>query len=371
MAKSGAGRWLLRIAVIAVIGGLFAYVLILRNQEQEEIQETIRLPVVIAQPERATVTDSFVIGSYVESEQIVTITPKASGTLLTLGVTVGDRVREGALIAQIDPEPYQLALDQAETALQTAEDAYERTQKLHEAGSVSDAALEQIRAQFEAAQTQLESATLNIKNTEVRSPVTGLVMARHRSAGEVVAAGVPIVTVSNTEDLLVTAEVPENYVRYFVAGAAPRDVRPVIPSLPDTRLGARIRYVSPYIRPESRTFEVACEITGDTRAVLPGMYVELEFVINEERDALTLPFDALVGEETLWRINLDSSTVSPVTIRPSFADDERFVLPEEYGEEWFVVDGQHFLSEGLEVRVLNPPAAGAADEQSPEAPAAP
>lgn len=355
MARSSAGRWLLRIAVIAAIGGLFAYVLVLRNQDQEAIQEEIRLPVVIAQPERATVTDSFVIGSYVEAEQIVTITPKASGTLISLRVTVGDRVREGALIAQIDPEPYQLALDQAETALETAQDAYERTQKLHEAGSASDAALEQVRAQYEAAQTQLESATLSIKNTEVRSPVTGLVMARHRSAGEVVAAGVPIVTVSNTEDLLVTAEVPETYVRFFVAGASPRDVRAVIPSLPDARLGARIRYVSPYILPDTRTFEVACEITGDTRAVLPGMYVELEFVINEDRDALTLPFDALVAGDTIWRIDLASGVVSPVAVEPSFADDERFVVPEQFADDWFVVDGQHFLSDGLEVRVLNPP----------------
>jgi RND family efflux transporter MFP subunit len=329
--------------------------MILRDRDQAEITEQIRLPVVIAQPERATVTQSFVIGSYVESEQIVTITPKASGTLLTLNVTVGDRVQEGQLIAQIDPEPYQLALDQAQTALDTAQDAFERTQKLHEAGSASDAALEQVRAQYEAAQTQLESATLNINNTEVRSPVTGLVMARHRSAGEVVAAGVPIVTVSNTADLIVTAEVPETYVRYFVAGASPRAVRPTIPSLPDTRLGSRIRYVSPYIRPESRTFEVACEITGDTRPVLPGMYVELEFVVAEVKDALTLPFDALVGGNTLWRLDRSTSTVSSITVEPSFADDERFVLPEEYAEDWFVVDGQHFLSEGLEVRVINDP----------------
>lgn len=367
MAKTSAGGWLLRIAVIAVIGGLFAYTFILRNRDEAEIREEIRLPVVIMQPERATVTRSFVIGSYVEPEQIVTITPEAAGTLRHLAVTVGDRVTEGELIGQIDPEPYQLALNQAQNALDSARSAYERTQRLHEAGSASDAALEQVRSQFEAAETQFESATLNIDKTEIRSPVTGLVMERHRSAGEVVAAGVPIVTVSNTTDLLVTAEIPEAYARHFVAGARPLAVRPRIPSLPDSSLAARIKYVSPYIRPESRTFEVGCEITGDTRAVLPGMYVELEFVLEEQPDALTLPFDALVDGNTVWQIDPDSARVSPLTVDVAFADEERFVLSESHRDRWFVVDGQHFLSDGLEVRVLNGTDGGdpAAEDENP------
>lgn len=370
MPEARAGRWILRVVVVAAIGGLAAFVLHLRNQDEATIREQIRLPVVVAQPARATVTRSFVIGSYVEPEQIVTITPKASGTLLTLNVSVGDRVRENQLIALVDPEPYQLALDQAQTALETASAAYERTRKLHEAGSVSDAALEQVRSQFQAARTQLESATLNINNAEVRSPVTGLVMARHRSAGEIVSAGVPIVTVSNTADLLVTAQIPESYVSHFVAGRSPAAVRPRIPSLPEAQLGARIRYVSPYIRPESRTFGVACEITGDARAVLPGMYVELEFVLSEEADALTLPFSTLVGERTVWRLDPETATVHPLDVEPGFADDERFVLPEAYADDWFVVDGQHFLSAGLEVRVLNAPDLEAAGAPG-EAPAAP
>jgi RND family efflux transporter MFP subunit len=352
VSKAGAGRWILRIVIVAAIGGLAAWVAFLRNQEQVTIAENIRLPVVVARATRATVTRSFTIGSYVESEQIVTITPKASGTLLTLNVQVGDRVQAGELIAQIDREPYQLALDQVQTARETAEDAYERTRKLHEAGSASDAALEQVRAQFDAATTQLESATLNINNTEVRSPVTGLVMARHRSAGEVVGAGVPIVTVSNTEDLLVTAEVPERYIRYFVAGARPQAVRPAIPTLPDSRLGARITYVSPYILPESRTFEVASEITGDTRQIVPGMYVELEFVLDERTNVLTLPYDALVGGETLWYLDEEHGTVHSLAFTPEFDDDERFVLPDSYADYLFVVDGQHFLSDGLQVRVI-------------------
>jgi len=355
MARRSAWAWVLRIGTIAAIGGLIAWVMFLRNQQEVAVRDEIRLPVVIAQPERATVADAFVIGSYVESERIVTVTPKASGTLISLGVDVGDRVGEGQVIARIDPEPYQLAVDQAQTALNTAKDALERTERLHAAGSASDAALEQVRAQYEAAQTQLSGAQLNLNNAVVRSPVTGLVMARHRATGEVVSAGVPIVTVSNTQDLIVSADIPETYVRYFVAGASPLAVRPNIPSLPDVNLGARIKFVSPYIRHETRTFEVACEITGNTRPVLPGMYVELTFVVDERRDVLTLPFDALVSGDTLWTIELDTDTAHSMEFEPEFSDDTRFVVPESLSDTWFVVDGQHFLSDGLPVRVLNPP----------------
>ena len=353
MAKRSAGWWLLRLFALLAIGGLFAFVVYLRNRDQAEIQEAILLPVVVARAERATITRSFSIGSYVESEQIVTVTPKASGTLLTLTVDVGDRVTEDQLIAQIDPEPYQLAVQQATTALDAARTALDRTQRLHEAGSASDAALDQAQAQFDGAQTQFEQATLSLENAEVRSPVAGLVMARHRSAGEVVAAGVPIVTVSNTADLLVSADVPEAYVAHFVGGARPLAVRPHIPSLPGVSVGARVKFVTPYIRPESRTLEVGCQLTGNTRAVIPGMYVELEFVLDERRNLLTLPNDALVSGQTIWYLDPADSTAHAISVSADFADEQRFAIPDEYEEYWFIVDGQHFLSEGLTVRVLN------------------
>jgi RND family efflux transporter MFP subunit len=353
MSSRNVGRWLLRLIVVAAIGGLFAFVLHLRNRDQVQIIEDIRLPVLVARAEPGTVTDSFVIGSYVESEQIVTITPKASGTLLSLTATVGDRVQEGQLIAQVDPEPYELARDQARMTLDAVSTAYDRAQRLHEAGSASDAALDQARSQFEGAQSQLESAELNVNNTRVRSPVTGLVMARHRSAGEVVTTGVAIVTVSNTADLLVSAEVPENYIAHFVAGQRPLAVRAFLPSVPDAGIGAAIKFVSPYIRPESRTFEVACEITGDTRSVVPGMYVELEFVLAEQSNVLTLSFDALVGDTYLWYLDPANGTAHRLELGSVFSDDYRFVVPADIADHWFIVDGQHFLSDGLEVRVLN------------------
>jgi RND family efflux transporter MFP subunit len=353
MAKRSVGWWLLRIVALLTIGCLFGYVVHLRNQDQAEMTEAIRLPVVVARAEHATITRSFTIGSYVESEQIVTVTPKASGTLLALDVAVGDRVVENQLIAQVDPEPYQLAVEQATTALDAAAAALDRTRRLHAAGSASDAALDQAQAQFDAAETQLESATLNLDNTEVRSPVAGLVMARHRSAGEVVSAGVPIVTVSNTADLLVSAEIPETYVAHFVAGARPLAVRPHIPTLPGVSVGARVKFVTPYIRPESRTFEVGCQLTGNSRLVVPGMYVELEFVLEEHRDILTLPFDALVGGQTIWYLDVADSTAHSIPLEPSISSEERFAIPDEYADLWFIVDGQHFLSENLAVRVLN------------------
>lgn len=350
--RSPALRWLLRIAVVVAISSLFIYVNILRNRDRAEVREEIKLPVVVSKPERRTITQALRIGSYVESEQVVTVLPKASGTLTTLSVDVGDFVREGQVIAQIDSEPYRLALSQAETARDAAQSAYERAQTLHEVGSVSDQTLEQAKTQLDAAQSQYESAELSVRNTTIRSPVTGSVVARHRSAGALVGSQVPVVTISSTQDLIISAEVPEQYIAEFVERRAGIAVRVSLPAIDRNDLPAWIKFVSPYIRPETRTFRVACEIGGNTTSVLPGMYVELDFILAERRDVLVLPYDALVAGTTLWFVEGEPPLARSFTFEPEFSNEELFQLPDEYAERRFVIDGQHFLSEGLPVRIV-------------------
>jgi membrane fusion protein, multidrug efflux system len=266
---------------------------------------------------------------------------------------VGDWVQAGQIIGQIDSEPYRLALSQARTARDAAQSACGRARTLHEVGSVSDQTLEQAESQLEAAQAQFESAELAVRNTTIRSPVTGNVVRRHRSAGELVSSQVPVVTISNTQDLVVSAEVPEQYVARFVQRQGIIGVRAALPAIEVDDLSARIKFVSPYVQPQTRTFRVVCEITGDTRGVLPGMYVELIFILEERRDVLVLPFDALVSGETLWYVTGEPPTAHSLRFQPEFSNDELFQVPEEHADRRFVIDGQHFLSEGLQVRVVS------------------
>lgn len=351
--SAGTGRWVVRIAVIVVIAGLFVYVNFFRDRGDPEDADAPVLPVEVSRASVGTITRSFAISGFAESEQVVTVLPQASGKLTSLTVDVGDWVTSGQVIAQIDTEPYELALSQARTARDAAESALDRARTLNEVGSLSDQGLDQAQAQFDAAQGQLETAELAVRNTTIASPVTGSVVQRHRSVGDMVSPQVPVVTVSNTQELVVGAQIPEQYVAVFVDRRRSIGVRASVPAIGLEQVDARIKFVSPYVQPQTRTFRVACVLTGSALGVVPGMYVELEFILEQRVDVPVLPYDALVTGTTLWYVEGDPPVARSVTVQPEFSNDELFQLREDLADRLFVIDGQHFLSDGMVVRVIN------------------
>lgn len=81
--------------ILAAVAGLFFYVWFHRGREQEEIAREIAAPVIITSPEYGSIKRVFRINGFIESDTMVTILPKISGTLLSLKVEVGDSVQKG------------------------------------------------------------------------------------------------------------------------------------------------------------------------------------------------------------------------------------------------------------------------------------
>ena len=124
-----------------------------------------------------------------------------------------------------------------------------------------------------------------------------------------------------------------------------------IPALRDKDFSARITKLSPYISPETKNFETVCEFEGDTSYIRPGMFIELVFVLNEKTDVWKLPYEALIGGETLWYV--DDGVAKSMEYLPNFGSEEEFEITDEYASRLFIVEGQHFLTEGHEIRILN------------------
>lgn len=353
-----------KILIILAAIGAIVFLWIQRNRREVEMEEAIRPPVSVVYPEQGTIRRTFRISGYVETENMVTVLPKISGTMTELHIDVGDKVSEGEVIAEIDSAPYLLTLRQAEAGYYAAKSTYERMKVLYNSNATSKQNYDQAKSQYDAAKSQYELAKLNYEYTRVTSPVDGVVLIKHASRGSLVAQQVPIVTIGDLEHLMIKAKIPEKYYAFFANKGKEMEIEAELPALEEKNIEALIKTVSPYISPETKNFETECRLTGETSLLRPGMFVYLTFVLDKRIDIYHLPFDVLVGGDTLWHVNTEDCTATRMEFEPSFYNNDLFQIPSDYTGIPFIFEGQHFLKEGQVCNVVNKPGlCGKAEEE--------
>ena len=156
----------------------------------------------------------------------VTVRPQVTGPIVRIAFKEGQMIEKGGLLAQVDPRPYQAALDQAiaqlgrdQAALAGARTDLVRYKQLLAQNSVAQqtysdelATVHQNEAAVEADKAAIETARLNLSYTRITSPVSGLVGLRQVDLGNLVQQNqtTPIVTVTQMRPMSVLFTVPEN-----------------------------------------------------------------------------------------------------------------------------------------------------------------
>lgn len=336
-------------AVVVLAGGLWA----LRHGAAPEGSAPAPVPVRVEGARVEDLKRTLSLNGWVDATDTVSVVPKVSGTLVSLSADVGDAVSAGQVLGVVDPEPYRLALEQARISKDAAKAELDRAAALYESGSAGKQAYDQAKAKSESADAQYDLADLNYRNTRIVAPVGGTVVKRVSVRGAPVSPGTPVVAIDASRTPLVVVQVPERYIVPFLRGEV-REASVSSPGAGLSALAAAITRVAPYVKSENRSFEVTCAVTapGGAGVLVPGMFVELRFTL-QERDAVpTLPDSALVGDTRLWMLDRATMTASSVAVADPFGDGKRFEVPAEYADREFLVQGQNFLTEGAAVRVL-------------------
>lgn len=140
---------------------------------------------------------------------------KAAGTLLTLSVVEGSRVRAGQVLGQVDLEELRQHVAERSAGVESARAQFEQAQRQQRANEGlaaqafiaptalegSKAALEAARAQWLAAKAQLEGSNLALRNAALVAPISGVVAKRHALPGEKLAAEQQVVTLVDLSNL--------------------------------------------------------------------------------------------------------------------------------------------------------------------------
>ncbi|WP_394790257.1 efflux RND transporter periplasmic adaptor subunit [Rhodoferax sp.] len=308
---------------------------------------------------------------------------RVAGKIIQRQAELGQRVKVGQVLAQLDPQDYKLAADAARAQLAAATTNsdlasadYKRYKELKEQNFISGAELERrdsvlksAQAQVQQAQAQLASSGNQAVYTRLVSDVAGVVTAVSAEPGQVVAGGTPVVKVAQDGARDVVFVVPEDRVAGVQLGSAVA----VRVWSSNTELAGKVREVAASADAVTRTFQVKVSIDpktapplGTTVSVLP------QSLSRAGVPVIKLPTSALKqeanGTTAVWLLDPASMTVKSQQVVVASADGNEAVISSGLQPGMQVVAaGVHVLAPGQKVTIYQQKTTPA---QSASAPAA-
>jgi multidrug efflux system membrane fusion protein len=294
---------------------------------------------------------------------------RVGGKIIKRQAELGQRVKAGQVLAQLDPQDFKLAADSARAqvaAATTNRDLaaadFKRYKELKEQNFISGAELERRETTLKAAQAQLEQAQsqLSVQGNQANyaslvADVSGVVTAIEAEPGQVVTAGTPVVRIAADGVRDVVFSVPEDK----VAGIKVGSVVKIRVWSQNSELAGKVREVAASSDPVTRTYTV--KVSVDAKEPPPlGATV---YVVPESGGAVGLPVIKLPttalrqeGKATaVWVVDKATMTVKPQIIQVATADGNDVVVASGLQAGMLVVSaGVHVLSPGQKVSFYQP-----------------
>jgi RND family efflux transporter MFP subunit len=311
-----APTWLLRAAALTALG------LAAACGQNNTYQAPPPPKVTVAKPVEQKITRYFEATGNTAAVNSANLVARVQGFLTEIAYQDGAAVKKGQHLFTIEPEPYQLKLQQAQaseqaaqaTATQTQAD-FERQQELVQRQAASKAAFDQAvanrdnaKAKLLQAQADIKQAQINLDYTRVVAPFDGVVTARQVSIGELVGSGGTqvLAAIVQMDPIYVNFTASERDVLYvrdmlYKRGAKASDLLGTevdvgLQTDPGFPHKGKLDYVAPTVSQSTGTLAARAELPNANRLMLPGFFVRVRVPL-QETPALLVPAVALGSDQ--------------------------------------------------------------------------
>jgi RND family efflux transporter MFP subunit len=321
------------------------------NSGNKEAQQTatevvIENPVVSVEqvhvrevPQIATYTST--VQAYVKNN----IAPQMTGRITKINAEIGDFVKKGQILAEID----KAQLLQAQLQLQNKEVELQRLKSLYEAGGLSKSDLDAIELAYNVAKTQVDNL---MENTILRSPIDGVVTARNYDAGDLYGMSAPIYTVEQIVPVKLLVGISESDYTKVKKGDA---IEITADAIPGKVFYGKVEKIYPTIDPATRTFTVEVVVDNKYKTLRPGMFARVAVNFGSNNNVV-VPDVAVVkqqgsGERFIYVLNEDGTVTYQKVVLGRRMGAEYEVLEGLKDGARIVTGGQIRLKDGVKVTV--------------------
>ncbi|HEY1305028.1 MAG TPA: efflux RND transporter periplasmic adaptor subunit, partial [Vicinamibacterales bacterium] len=312
-----------------------------------------------------------VVGTLTAVDQ-VTISSEADGKVKTILADLGDRVKSGQVLVQLDSEKQQYTFEQQKAALARAlaqygatdpeslpeiektpdvrratadlaqaSQAFDRASALFKRTLISQEAFDDAKAALQSKRAQYDSSLQNAKNlqasiqaseasmklagrqlrdTEIRAPFDGYVEKRLVNLGELVKAQMPVMAIVRLDPLKITAEMPEKMAPWINDG---RPVELHVDAYPGRTFHGKVTRISPAVNTATRAFPFEAAVPNSDAALKPGTFARVHVESGRVDDVLTLPYAALqyrYGVNRVFVVNGDRLAMRELQVGERLGD---------------------------------------------------
>lgn len=374
-------RWLaMAIGLALVLGG---YVLFLRYNNYKAAEQAaaarhksapLAVPVTAGKVIRADFPVYLESLGTAQAFNIVTIRSRVDGEIVKLAVKEGQNVKQGDLIAQIDPRTYQAALDQAKSKLKgdeyhlksatldldrfssLAKQSFAPQQQLDNQRST----VNQLKTQIASDRAAIETAETQLSYTTIRAPLTGRVGFKQIDQGNLVQANGTngIITIAQIQPISVVFTAQEAQVSRINKALATGTLKVLALTADRSRQLATgtLAVVNNTVDQTSGTIQLKATFQNGDDALWPGLSVTTRLLIETEKNVVVVPTDALQhGPQGLYVFIVGSdNTVQSKDVKVGHQGDGRSVVTQGLaGGDRVVVAGQYRLQEGTLVKATD------------------
>lgn len=332
----------------------------------------------------------------------VTVSNQVEGTVQKLYVDLGDAVRAGQTIAQLDTRELDLTVRQQQAALQqelarlglaeaddsvdeattsqvrqaeaTFEEAkirLDRTKQLVKEGVTSQEQLDEQQSRYDVADAALRSARETVQNiratiaarkaalalaekkladAKITAPIDGLIKERLIAEGEFLKSNSPVVTIVQNNPLKLRVDVPESAVATIQSG---RLVQFHVDAFPDRTFEGRISRISPSIDQQSRTLKLEAIVKNPDGTLKPGFFARVTIQTDRKEKVLMVPADSVFKFAGLEKVFvIDNGKVAERVVRSGVRVQDLLEIVEGVKEgELIAKSNLGNLQQGREVTV--------------------
>jgi len=328
---------------------------------------------------RETISQQIKSFGNIRAEEIVNVTPQVSNRITNIYADLGDTVNQGEVLAKIYDRPFRDQFQQANAQLEQSRSAYirdslqfQRQEELYKKDLISSTEFDNARATFENSKAQLEASRANLTqsrenlmNTEITSPVYGVVLSRNISEGDLATTSQPAYEIANLTGYQCRVYLPYEEWRNVKIG---QPVTFRVSNQTDVSARGRVTQISPRLDPTTGLGEVVISLTDRDPSISQGVLVESTINVETRDGAVVIPRAALVENvQTLIEpesntIQLRRSYTAFVVEGDSLARRRELSLGIEQGDrievlegleagDQVVITGQNGLNDSTRVRV--------------------
>ena len=312
-----------------------------QTQVVEEVAPSVAVVQVSSREVPQTATYTSTVQPYVKNN----IAPQMAGRITKINAEIGDFVKKGQVLAEID----KAQLQQAQLQLHNQEVELERLRALYNAGGLSKSDLEAIELSYNVMKTQVDNL---LENTVLCSPIDGVVTARNYDVGDMYAMSMPIYTVEQIKPVKLLVAISESEYNKVKKGDS---VEIKADALPTVTFNGKINKIYPTIDPSTRTFTAEVVVANNYNSLRPGMFARVTVDFGSSNNVV-IPDVAVVkqqgsGERFVYILKEDGTVNYQKVLLGRRMGAEYEVLEGIQDGAKVVTGGQIRLKDGIKVTV--------------------